>query len=57
MRRTFNVGVGFVVVVAASDADRAVDALRDGAQGAFRLGTIVAVPPDRPFEERVEWPG
>jgi phosphoribosylformylglycinamidine cyclo-ligase len=57
MRRTFNVGVGFVVVVAASDADRAIDELQQGAQAAFRLGTIVTVPPDRPFEERVEWPG
>jgi phosphoribosylformylglycinamidine cyclo-ligase len=56
MRRTFNVGVGFVFVVAAGDADRAEQALRASGESPFSLGRIVRVPSDRPFEERVEWP-
>lgn len=56
MRRTFNVGVGFVFVVAAADADRAEQALRASGESPFPLGRIVRVPADRPFEERVEWP-
>lgn len=55
MRRTFNVGVGFVFVVEASDAVRAIDALREAGEQPFRLGTIVAVPSDRSFEDRLEW--
>jgi len=55
MRRTFNVGIGFVVVVPAADAARAIDALRTAGEQPFELGTIAAVPLDRPFEERVEW--
>ena len=38
MRRTFNCGVGFVVVVGKADASRAIDRL----PGAFRLGEVVA---------------
>jgi phosphoribosylformylglycinamidine cyclo-ligase len=57
MRRVFNVGVGFVIVVAAAEADLALDALRRAGHDAFRLGTVVPVEPDRAFEDRVEWPG
>ena len=57
MRRTFNVGVGFVFVVPASDAARAEEALARRGRGArSSSGAIVRVPPDRAFEERVEWP-
>ncbi len=56
MRRAFNMGIGFVVVVAAADAERAVGALRNAGVSSFEMGRIVRVPRDRPFEERVEWP-
>ena len=56
MRRTFNMGVGFVFVVAAAEAERAEQALRASGESPFALGRIVRVPADRPFEERVEWP-
>jgi len=55
MRRAFNVGVGYVFIVAAGDAPKIHDALRAEGEQPFALGRVVAVPPDRPFEERVEW--
>ncbi len=56
MRRTFNVGVGFVVVVAAASARRALEVLRGAGEAPFVLGRVVRVPSDRAFEERIEWP-
>jgi phosphoribosylformylglycinamidine cyclo-ligase len=56
MRRTFNVGVGFVFVVPAEAVGRVDEALRAAGEAPFVLGRAVAVPSDRPFEERVEWP-
>ncbi len=56
MRRTFNVGVGFVFVVTADTVGRAEDALRAAGEAPFILGRVVGVPADRAFEERVEWP-
>jgi len=56
MRRAFNLGVGFVVIVPAGDANRATEALRSAGESPVPLGRIVRVPADRPFEERVEYP-
>jgi len=56
MRQTFNLGVGYVVVVPAGDAPRALETLAGAGETAFRIGTVVRVPEDRAFEERVEWP-
>ena len=56
MRRTFNVGVGYVFVVPGRDVARAEEALRAAGEAPFVLGRAVRVPADRPFEERVEWP-
>jgi phosphoribosylformylglycinamidine cyclo-ligase len=56
MRRTFNVGVGYIFVVTPQDAARAEQALRTAGESPFVLGHVVRVPHDRPFEERVEWP-
>jgi len=42
MRRTFNCGVGMVVVVDASDADRAIESLCAGGESAWLLGTVEA---------------
>jgi phosphoribosylformylglycinamidine cyclo-ligase len=55
MRRTFNVGIGFVFVVAAADAPRALQALRAAGEEPIELGEIVRVPDETPFEERVIW--
>jgi phosphoribosylformylglycinamidine cyclo-ligase len=42
MLRTFNCGVGFVVVVAESDADAAIAALRATGLAPWRLGAVVS---------------
>lgn len=41
MRRTFNCGVGMVVVVSDEDADQAVQVLSDLGETAWRIGRIV----------------
>lgn len=41
MQRTFNLGLGFVVAVAAADAENAVARLRDNGETAFVIGTMV----------------
>ncbi len=56
LRRTFNLGIGYVFVVAAGEAGRASDALRAMGESPIALGHVVRVGADRPFEERVEWP-
>ena len=58
MRRTFNLGVGFVFVVPQAHAARAVEALRSAGRATrSSSGEVVRVRPTGPFEERVEWPG
>jgi phosphoribosylformylglycinamidine cyclo-ligase len=42
MRRTYNLGVGLVVVVAKGDADKALAALRGAGETAWVLGETVA---------------
>ena len=56
MRRAFNLGVGFVLVLGPDVAPRAVELLRSLGEAPIELGRIVRTPADRPFEERVEWP-
>jgi phosphoribosylformylglycinamidine cyclo-ligase len=64
MRRTFNDGVGFVFIVAQTDARRALSLLAEmsSAPGAsarretpIRLGEVVDLPMSTPFEERLVW--
>jgi phosphoribosylformylglycinamidine cyclo-ligase len=57
MRRTFNLGLGFVVVVAPGEVTRAEQALLAVGESPVPIGRIVAVGADRAFEDRVEWPG
>lgn len=52
LRRTFNLGVGLVVVVAKGAADRALEALRSAGETAWAFGEIVPVG-DVAFEDRV----
>ena len=42
MHRTFNCGIGFVVIVAAADAERAESLLRAQGQTVFRIGRVEA---------------
>jgi phosphoribosylformylglycinamidine cyclo-ligase len=55
MQRTFNLGVGFVVVVPAAEEARAIEVLRHAGERPFVLGPVVDVPATTPFEERVVW--
>ncbi|HWL88679.1 MAG TPA: phosphoribosylformylglycinamidine cyclo-ligase [Polyangiaceae bacterium] len=57
MRRTFNLGIGFVVIVPPDHVARAVDALRPLAEEPIVLGRVVPVDRATPFEERVIWQG
>jgi phosphoribosylformylglycinamidine cyclo-ligase len=56
MRRTFNLGVGLVAVVARGAADRAIAALRSAGEHAWALGEVIRVG-DVAFEERVRLEG
>ncbi|MFO0742305.1 MAG: phosphoribosylformylglycinamidine cyclo-ligase [Labilithrix sp.] len=53
LRRVFNLGVGFVFVVPAADADKAISAI---GEPTIDLGEIVALPADTDFEARVVFP-
>jgi len=53
LRRVFNLGVGFVFVVAAEHAARATDALRAIGEQPIDLGEVVRVPDGTEFEARV----
>ena len=44
MHRVFNCGIGFVLVVAAEHADRAIKVLGEAGESALRIGTIVPLP-------------
>ncbi|HEY3817861.1 MAG TPA: phosphoribosylformylglycinamidine cyclo-ligase [Polyangiaceae bacterium] len=56
MRRTFNEGIGFVVVVPYAQMTLAMSTLFALGDTPVMMGSIVRVEADRPFEERVEWP-
>ncbi|MBS2020472.1 MAG: phosphoribosylformylglycinamidine cyclo-ligase [Deltaproteobacteria bacterium] len=53
MRRVFNLGIGFVFVVAAGDAQRTTDALVALGESPIALGEVVDVPEGTEFEARV----
>ena len=55
MRRTFNAGIGFVFVVAARDAARALEVMRALGEAPVAMGDIVRVGADVAFEERVRF--
>jgi phosphoribosylformylglycinamidine cyclo-ligase len=44
MYETFNMGVGFCIVVAAADQQTALDALKAAGEDAMRIGTVTAEP-------------
>lgn len=53
LRRVFNLGIGFVFVVAAADAQRTADALVAIGESPLALGEVVTVPDGTDFEARV----
>ncbi|MAQ17304.1 MAG: phosphoribosylformylglycinamidine cyclo-ligase [Sandaracinus sp.] len=55
MRRTFNLGIGFVVVVAADRATEVTEALQGAGETVHRLGTVEAT--DAQGEARVRYAG
>ncbi|GAB4214084.1 MAG: phosphoribosylformylglycinamidine cyclo-ligase [Sandaracinaceae bacterium] len=55
MRRTFNMGLGLVVVVPEHEARRAVEILAEQGERAFVVGSVEAVAPDTDFEARVRF--
>ncbi|MBI2391104.1 MAG: phosphoribosylformylglycinamidine cyclo-ligase [Deltaproteobacteria bacterium] len=57
LRRTFNVGLGYVVVVAKSDEGRALSALASVGEEPRVIGEIIAVDPATEFEARVQFVG
>jgi phosphoribosylformylglycinamidine cyclo-ligase len=56
MRRTFNLGVGYVIIVPPADEARAMDALRAVSETPFVLGHVVELPKETEFEQRVVFP-
>lgn len=57
LRRTFNLGLGYVAIVAAGDADRALEVLRQAGEDPRRVGEVIAVDPSTEFEARVVFEG
>jgi phosphoribosylformylglycinamidine cyclo-ligase len=55
MRRTFNLGVGFVLVVGEADAAALKQTLRDLGEEPIDVGRVVTVDRDTRFEERVRY--
>lgn len=57
MRRTFNMGVGYVFVVSRDSAHAAKDALAALGEAPFTLGEVIPVAAETEFEARVVWEG
>jgi phosphoribosylformylglycinamidine cyclo-ligase len=57
MRRTFNMGLGLVVVVPAAEVEAALAALSASGERAFAVGSVESVPADTDFEARVRFVG
>jgi len=56
MRRVFNLGVGFVMIVPANEVSKTVAALREqGESSVIEMGEIIDVPADTDFEARARW--
>lgn len=56
LRRVFNLGIGYVFVVAAADTERAVEALRSIGETPIEMGNVVEMPAETDFEARVLFP-
>jgi phosphoribosylformylglycinamidine cyclo-ligase len=56
LRRVFNLGVGFVFVVASADYDRTVEALKAIGEAPIDMGDVIPTDADTEFEARVVFP-
>ncbi|MEO7095434.1 MAG: phosphoribosylformylglycinamidine cyclo-ligase [Polyangiales bacterium] len=57
LRATFNIGLGYVIVVSRDDADRALALLRSVAEDPRVVGEVIGVDKSTPFEQRVQLVG
>ncbi len=55
LRRTFNLGVGYVFVVPPEQEERLAAVMSEAGFPSFPLGTVIAVDPQTEFEERVRF--
>lgn len=55
MRRVFNMGTGYVIIVSPAEKERTMDLLRTTGEAPEEMGTVISVPSDRLFEDRVEY--
>jgi phosphoribosylformylglycinamidine cyclo-ligase len=55
MRRTFNMGLGLLVVVPAAAVGATISALEGAGERAFHVGEVESVPADTDFEARVRF--
>jgi len=55
LRRTFNIGLGYAVIVPKSDEPRAMELLRGAGEEPRVVGEIINVDPSTEFEARVEF--
>jgi phosphoribosylformylglycinamidine cyclo-ligase len=55
MRRTFNNGVGFVMIVPEREVEAISATLRAAGESPIEMGRVVTVPGDTPFEDRVAY--
>jgi phosphoribosylformylglycinamidine cyclo-ligase len=53
LRRTLNIGLGFVVIVSRDDADRSLALLRSSGEDPRLVGEVISLPRETEFEERV----
>jgi phosphoribosylformylglycinamidine cyclo-ligase len=57
LRRTFNLGLGFAIIVDPAHAPRALDLLRWAGEDPRIVGEVIAVDPSTEFEARVVFSG
>jgi phosphoribosylformylglycinamidine cyclo-ligase len=57
LRATFNLGLGYVVIVPHAHVQRAIEILRGSGESPTVVGEVISVPSDRAFEDRVEFVG
>ncbi|GAC1364671.1 MAG: phosphoribosylformylglycinamidine cyclo-ligase [Polyangiales bacterium] len=57
LRATFNLGLGYVIVVGRDDAERACNVLRAAGEAPQVVGAVIPVDAATPFEERVRFVG
>jgi len=55
MRRTFNCGIGFVMIVPEREIEGVSETLRAAGESPIEMGRVVAVPGDTAFEDRVAY--